>query len=112
LYTPSGRYTWRSDSPHRFSVSDWALVRSFVLLTSGIFQLYSDDPATETPIAYCRMVHDPLTIVLVLQVGLERELQIEALTSFLVLEQRRRQKERRWRDQMSGPIGLQFIMMG
>jgi len=58
------------------------------------------------------MVHDPLTIVLVLQVGLERELQIEALTSFLVLEQRRRQKERRWRDQMSGPIGLQFIMMG
>jgi len=29
LYAPSGRYTWRSDSPHRFSVSDWALVRSF-----------------------------------------------------------------------------------
>ncbi|KDR81967.1 hypothetical protein GALMADRAFT_276605 [Galerina marginata CBS 339.88] len=90
LLTPSGSFTWKSDSTHRFA-------------------LYSQD---QTPIAYSKMLEDPPTLALVLMNCSDSIVQVEIITSFLVLEHKLRMKEKFSQGSTLYTLGGQFIMMG
>ncbi|KAF9036861.1 hypothetical protein BJ165DRAFT_1532952 [Panaeolus papilionaceus] len=94
LEAQSGRFVWR------WGVDNYRL------------SLYEDNPSQSAPIAYCRVLHDPPTIALILQSNLDEPLRIEVITSFLVMEHRLRMKEKSIRgDSIYGPLGGQFVMM-
>jgi len=92
LLTPSGSFIWKSDNTHRFA-------------------LYSQDQ-TEFPIAYSKILEDPPTIALVLRNCSDTIVQVEIITSFLVLEHKLRMKEKFSQGGTLYTLGGQFIMMG
>ncbi|KAF8162774.1 hypothetical protein B0H34DRAFT_293991 [Crassisporium funariophilum] len=94
LETEVGRFTWRSDSTYRLA-------------------LYHEGQ-TQSPIAFCKVMHDPPTLALMLRPGLDN-LHVEIITSFLILEHRLRMKEkiRVQANQLYGPlVGGQFLTVG
>jgi len=115
LSTRDGRYTWIANDTHRLAVRGVRKKITGIYLTdySSFNQLYSHqgggsnatpsnypssfpiDTLTQKPIAYCKTLNDPPTLALVLRDSeCSEATQIEIIMSFLVMENKLRQKEK------------------
>ncbi|KAF8898243.1 hypothetical protein CPB84DRAFT_1825417 [Gymnopilus junonius] len=100
LQTESGSFTWKTDNVYPFALYSNSDDRSQM----------AEEPGC--PIAYSKVLEDPPTIALIIR-RCDDSVQIEIITSFLVLEHRRRMKEKfRQGHTVLYALGSQYIVLG